>query len=493
MTRKIRTLSMIQPNSGREGGGSGRLRRRAGRLAKGIALAALLGVTGCGSLQQLGRTEPDPSLKLAGIFMNAGAPEAALRAADDVLARRPADSEALAVRADALATMGRGEEAQQAYLAAIARTPSAVAPRISLGRLLVRTNPAAAEGVFADVLVREPGNAIALNNLGITRDLQGRHEQAQASYRAALVADPRMTGASMNLGMSMVLARDMHGAVQVLAPLAAAADASPSVLENLGIALAATGETVEAQRMLSRVLPPDEVAQTLAQYRALPGTVISRPVVPIAHVLHSAHVTTPAASSVVVPPVASVAVPTVARPASLAITAPPIPAPPAVALPVAAFAVPAAAPPVAPEPDRAPQAVAAAPVAQETAARQAVGAEISAPPAPIAVPVAVPVAAAVAPPAAAPAVAPATPAARLAYAQLAAAETELGAMSEWRRLRQRHGGLLRDLGELTVVAEVSGRTVWRLRTGPFREASEAEAFCAEVRAAGGGCWAPKGS
>lgn len=494
---------MMQPNSGRDGGAQGRLRRHARRIAKGIVLAALLGVTGCGSLTQMGRAEPDPSLRLAGIFMNAGAPEAALRAADDVLARSPADTEALALRADALSAMGRGEEAQQAYLAAIARTPSAVAPRISLGQLLVRTNPAAAEGVFADVLAREPGNAIALNNLGITHDLQGRHSQAQASYRAALVADPRMSGASVNLGMSMVLARDMHGAMQVLAPLAIAADAPPSVLENLGIALAATGETIEAQRMLSRVLPPDEVAQTLAQYRPLPGTVVARPVVQSTHVLHASPVTTPAIASVVarapapprapitaaVAPLPAVVAPQVAREvapqvapvAGTPVAATAVAAPLDAERPVAALAVPAAAVPVTPEPEPAPQPVAAAP--------EPVTQEISAPPAPIAVPVAVAIAAPVMRPAATP---PATQAARPAFVQLAAAETELGAVSEWRRLRQRHGGLLRDRGEVTVMAEVSGRTVWRLRTGPFRQASEAAAFCAEVRAAGGGCWTPQG-
>jgi len=451
-------------------------------IVKGIALAALLGMTACGSLPQFGRSEPDPSLRLAGIFMNAGAPEAALRAADDTLARRPADTEALALRADALAALGRGEEAQQAYLAAIARTPSAVAPRIALGRLLVRSNPAAAEGVFADVLAREPGNAIALNNLGITRDLQGRHEQAQASYRAALVADPRMSGASVNLGLSMVVAGDMHGAVQVLAPMASAPDAPPSVLENLGIALAGTGEMVEARRMLSRVLPPDEVAQTLAQYRPLPGSVVARPNVPAIQVLHSSPVTGPVVQSVVQSVVAPATTPIATPVPAVAVPpgAAPVAAAPVAAMNVAAWALPAAAPPVTPQPEApepARQAVAATQIVRDTAAPA-----VATPPAPIAVPVAAPIA----PPAAA-------QAARSAYAQLAAADTELGAMSEWRRLRQRHGVLLRDRGEMTVIAEVSGRTVWRLRTGPFRQYSEAEAFCAEVRAAGGGCWTPKGS
>jgi len=42
---------------------------------------------------------------------------------------------------------------------------------------------------------------------------------------------------------------------------------------------------------------------------------------------------------------------------------------------------------------------------------------------------------------------------------------------------------------VTQTAEVGGRTVWRLRAGPFQQSVEAEAFCAEVRSAGGKCWA----
>ena len=80
-----------------------------------------------------------------------------------------------------------------------------------------------------------------------------------------------------------------------------------------------------------------------------------------------------------------------------------------------------------------------------------------------------------------------------AYAQLAASESESGVTAEWAKLRRRLGPLLQDRREITLAAEVSGRTVWRLRTGRFQLAREAEAFCAEVRAAGGGCWAATGS
>ena len=77
----------------------------------------------------------------------------------------------------------------------------------------------------------------------------------------------------------------------------------------------------------------------------------------------------------------------------------------------------------------------------------------------------------------------------VSYAQLAAANSAEGAEGEWSRLRSRLGGLLRDRETVTQTAEVGGRTVWRLRAGPFQQGAEAEAFCAEVRSAGGKCWA----
>ena len=135
-------------------------------LARSVALVALLGVTGCSNVSAMFQPEPDPSVKLAGIFLNAGAPDAALRAADEALTRQPRSTAALQARADALARMGEVEQAQQAYAAVIAANPSDIGPRIALGRILIQTNPVAAEQVFADVLARQPANAIALNNIG---------------------------------------------------------------------------------------------------------------------------------------------------------------------------------------------------------------------------------------------------------------------------------------------------------------------------------------
>ena len=160
----------------------------------------------------------------------------------------------------------------------------------------------------------------------------------------------------------------------------------------------------------------------------------------------------------------------------------PVVAPVVAPAPIAVAAAPAAAPtPVAPAPAPAPAPAAPAPTARAVAAAPAEDKT----PSP-----AVPLAAA--PPAAAPVSASPPRAAvgpRVSYAQLAAATSAEGAQGEWSRLRSHLGGLLRDRETVTQTAEVGGRTVWRLRAGPFQQSAEAEAFCAEVRSAGGKCWA----
>jgi cell division septation protein DedD len=72
--------------------------------------------------------------------------------------------------------------------------------------------------------------------------------------------------------------------------------------------------------------------------------------------------------------------------------------------------------------------------------------------------------------------------------QLAAAENAQGAMAAWQRLRQRERTLTEGHAPAIMQATVKGRLVWRLRAGGFADAAGAGAFCARIRAAGGGCF-----
>jgi len=631
---------------------------RAAPALRILPLVALLGMGGCGIWGGGRPSEDDQKVRLSAVFLSAGAADAALVAADEVLAKQPRNAGALEARGNALAAMGRDEEAQQAYLQAIAISPSNTSARLALGRMQIRLNPQVAEQTLDQLLKRDPRNVAALSNIGVARDLQGRHADAQQAYRKALATDPKNTGAATNLGLSLVLSGNMAEAAAVLQPLADGPSPSEAVVENLAIALAATGDTAAAGRQLARILPPDQVGPTLDSYRRVPTAAPSlaavappaEPAVPVPAVpipaapaplaaaptqrpqtvaAAPAATTTPiqVAAPVVPPdpprsaasmpePVPTPAVPVAPPPAALATTLPPgeamathaqvamsatpertmeawgalrdrLPSgeaptelrvvsmayndqgmfalragpfaqpdgairfcvevraaggdcwamtPAAPALPIAA-AIPAArtmpltsaspgAPGVAEPAQAVPAQMASSPPTQAPAAAPA--------PAPVAAPTAAPVASPAAPPPAmAPAVmaaaptpivptpsplppgpavplavapSPVTPApgapqaeasspvapppagTRVSYAQLSATASAEGAEGEWAKLRARFGTLLAGREALTQTAEVGGRKVWRLSTGPFRAASEAEAFCAEVRSAGGQCW-----
>src|SRR5271169_5263780 len=77
--------------------------------------------------------------------------------------------------------------------------------QLVLGRILLRTDPARAEHVFLAALAGSPRNADMLNNLGVARDLQGHHAEAQAAYRKALSVEPSLRAARINLALSLAL------------------------------------------------------------------------------------------------------------------------------------------------------------------------------------------------------------------------------------------------------------------------------------------------
>jgi hypothetical protein len=71
--------------------------------------------------------------------------------------------------------------------------------------------------------------------------------------------------------------------------------------------------------------------------------------------------------------------------------------------------------------------------------------------------------------------------------QLAALETEDGAMSEWRRLSHKLPDLLGTRHPAVSRVERDGKTWFRLRTGGFADVADATAFCHRVREKGNGC------
>ena len=172
-------------------------------LAVAVSTIAL---TACGTFQQADTPHAQVTLRVADAAMASGAPDMALRVAQLVLDRQPNNVDAIVAKGDALYAMSVPDQARDAYRSAVALDANNVAAQIGLGRTLVRADPQGAENHFLAALARQPDSVVALNNLGIARDLQGRHAEAQQAYRKALAIAPEMADVKTNLGLSLALA-----------------------------------------------------------------------------------------------------------------------------------------------------------------------------------------------------------------------------------------------------------------------------------------------
>jgi Flp pilus assembly protein TadD len=377
---------------------------------------------------------------VADTALKGGSPEIALQIANNVLAQNPGNGSALATKGEALTELGRPEEAAIAFSQVPPKDPASVSAQIGLGRIKLASDPVAAEAAFLGALNQDPRNAVALNDLGIARDLQGRHTDAQAAYRSALGVDPDMRAAQVNLALSLAMTGQSRDAVQLLRPLASKPDASQQLRHDMAAVLAMSGEKTEAEQILSKDLAPEQVKQAMDAF----GSAAARS--NAAAGLLAAAPTTP--------------------PQPVAPAAPPPPV--AVAAPVAtATAVPSAA--SAPPPPQAAQ-VPPLPSPQSSVS-------VAAP-------------AAVQPPA------ESTPAhAASANAPGGGVEVQLAGPTPSRDAAEiKWGRLQRQMpdafaGHQPILAEIhgSGRNVWRVRTGGFADAGAASAFCEHVRANGASC------
>ena len=192
-----------------------------------------------------------PSLRVADAALVAGAPELALRVADLTLARDPHRTDALVAKGDALYSMGLREEARIAYRQAVDFDPKLETAQLGLGRTLVQSDPAGAEAAFQAAVSERPDDSVALNNLGIARDLLGHHNEAQEAYRRALAIAPGAADVKVNLGLSLALTGDREAAIEVLGEAAAVPAVAQGRAKELAAALTLAGDDASAHQVLT--------------------------------------------------------------------------------------------------------------------------------------------------------------------------------------------------------------------------------------------------
>jgi Flp pilus assembly protein TadD len=232
-----------------------------------VLLAALAGCAAPGGRQDL--ASGDSAIKIADAALSAGSPEVALQVLDARLKAAPRDAEALVRQGKAFAMAGNITAADVSFRKALAVDGRNFEARLGLARLAMARDPAAAEQRFAALLKDQPANAAVLNNLGVARDMQGHHDQAQAAYRQALEVNPGMTSAQQNLALSLALSGQAEEGAAMLNRLADSGAGGRKLRDNLAVALAIAGNTAGAGQVLREEMGPADAARAIAAYQSL--------------------------------------------------------------------------------------------------------------------------------------------------------------------------------------------------------------------------------
>jgi len=435
------------------------------------SLAAILALTACAQHNangpQANIAAPSGSigtntLNVADAAIAGGDPNMALSVSQSILANDPNNVNALVHEGDAYYALDRCPAAEAAFQLALKNDARSSVAEVGLGRCLLKTDPHAAEQAFEAAAQNDPGDANALNDLGIARDLQGNFAGAVDPYQRALLANPSLTAAEVNLGLSLALSGHGEEALQYLGPLAMGEGATPKIREDYAAALVAIGRDDKARQVLAVDLPPDDVNKAMDGFSALIASSIQNPPPPPSPAPTVGEVpTAPVAAAPITPAAPVSTAPTPLQPA-------PDPAPVQAAAPAPAPASPSSnfnAAYVGPSP--VPGAV-----SSSTAGTQA----------------AQPMAAAPAPsPEPSPAVADATAAGGHAAVQLGALNSQSAAEHEWNKVSASEPALFSGKSPEISMATVHGKTYYRLRVAGFAGKVDAAKFCAELSTAGSTC------
>jgi aromatic-L-amino-acid decarboxylase len=139
--------------------------------------------------------------------------EEALHAAEAKIAADDGDVNLRCERAGLLAELGRTTEAREAYIDVIRREPGHRLALNNLGTLLYSTGyRSAARTTYAEAVARHPDDPMGHVNLGNILHEMGEHEAARESFEAALRVDPRHAEAHQGLGYVLAELGDAAGA-----------------------------------------------------------------------------------------------------------------------------------------------------------------------------------------------------------------------------------------------------------------------------------------
>lgn len=234
-----------------------------------IAILLVVLLAACAGPKRQDLADRPPGLAVAQAALTGGAPAVALQICTDTAQREPKNLAAQLCQGDALIALGRTADAEASFERAQKMAPDDAGVLMGLGRLRLATDPLVAEALFVHVLKIEPNNPLAWNDIGIARDLQGRHQEAQEAYGRALGIDASMRAAEVNLALSMAMSGRADEAVRRLRRIANDPSASPRLRQDLAAALAMADQPEEAAKLLRGDLSAEQIDQAIAAYHAL--------------------------------------------------------------------------------------------------------------------------------------------------------------------------------------------------------------------------------
>jgi tetratricopeptide (TPR) repeat protein len=150
---------------------------------------------------------------------------------------------------------GRLEEAEKAFLAALAESPAHAPSSVQLGRIYSTWGrPKDARRVLEAGLERHPEGLGLLNELGWLLLGEGEAREARAVFERAIAVDPRNPRARLGLAQSIGETGDLQGALGILDEGAALGVLHPGLDVYRAMVLASFGRTAEAVSVLEKTL-----------------------------------------------------------------------------------------------------------------------------------------------------------------------------------------------------------------------------------------------
>ena len=151
---------------------------------------------------------------------------------------------------DTLLQAGNVNEAILAYNSALARDSSNPAALLGLAKAYIATGrPQLALGPVSQALADHPDAPRLWLMLGVLKDLEGRHQEAQDCYRNGLKFAPGDKALTVDLALSLALGGNYPAAIAVLQPLAMAPTATAGERQNLALIYGLQGDVAEATRL----------------------------------------------------------------------------------------------------------------------------------------------------------------------------------------------------------------------------------------------------